>query len=306
MLRNPGTEPEPVLSHLLSADIVVLVLDPVRLLSSPITSHLLPVLLRKGCLHLIINGHLPSNCSEEQIKATLNAQLADITSEAKLAEWNGQLPPISFVRANEALEALTALTAGLNVDETISSSRTEAFDTFQRKFLRSQIGSVQADLLAMAYVRPSLQIVTASQTAALALSYIAETINTDRIATTSATRVVFDLRRAADRGGVKARHSSVVYRGITGGNVENDIHWELNQAKNDLERGFKGRWSWLSLIGRLRVDDVGAEVSVYLDKRFGRNLERQVSNSFRDDCITQTLRSYSRPVSCLIYRKPSH
>lgn len=186
-------------------------------------------------------------------------------------------PSISFVRAEKALRALDALAVGLEADGVISRSRTEAFDTFQRQFQRSHVGPLQASLISAARSIATPQLSTAISTADLALAYIASTISADRTATRTAARTVTDLRHAAEQGGVKARHASIVNRGIAGGTVDGDVQYEMNQARRDLEDGFRRRWAWVSLIGRLRVDDVGSEVSAYLHRQLGRNLERQVS-----------------------------
>lgn len=251
-------------------------LDPFRLLSARRIADVIPELLARGSVHLVVNGHLPFNSSEEQVTAEILRQLDKLPSGSRSEELRS-VPLITFVRANKALRALAALAVGLEADGVISSARTEAFDTFQRQFLRSSIGPLQNALLSTVRAQGPSQLRTAASTAERALEYIAHTISADRLATRTASRTVAYLRRAADQGGVKARHSSVVNRGIAGGTVEGDVQYEMNQARRDLEDGFRGRWGWLSLIGRLRVDDVGSEVSLYLDKRFGRNLERQVS-----------------------------
>ena len=265
-----------VVSHLLSADLVCLVLDPYRLLSAPRIAEVLPDLQAKGSLHLVVNGELPHDTSEDQIKSSLLRQLDEIPSKPKNLDALN-LPTISFVRATQALRALEALKLGLEADGSVSRARTDAFDTFQSQFLQSNVGPFQASLLSTVRALRSHQMNTASDTATAALLYISETISKDRRATRVASQTVTDLRHAAHQGGITARHASVVNRGIAGGTVEGDVEYEMNQARRDLEEGFRGRWAWLSLIGRLRVDDVGSEVSAYLERRFGRNLERQVS-----------------------------
>ena len=158
----------------------------------------------------------------------------------------------------------------------MTRARTVAFDVFQRQFLDSNVGPLRASLLSTLQEHPASQLVTALTTADLALSYIASTISTDRTATRTAARTVDDLRHAAEQGGSRAQNSSVVNRGISGGTVEGDVQYEMDQARRDLEEGFRNGWAWLSLLCKLGVDDVGSEVSLYLDRRFGRELERRV------------------------------
>lgn len=251
-------------------------MNPFRLLAAPQIAEILPILVAKGRLHFVINGHLPDNTSTDQITDTVLRQLDEIPSDQNRYEASSSNPSISFLRANKALRAWDALAIGLEAGGTISRARTEAFDTFQRQFLRSGVGALQASLLSLARAQTSPQLGTASRTAELALAYIGSTICADRTATSTAAQTVADLRHAADKGGNRAKHSSVVHRGISGGTVDGDVQHEMNRARRDLEKSFAGRWGWLSLIGRLRVDDVGSEVSDYLARQFGRNLERQV------------------------------
>ena len=263
-----------VLSHLLSADLVCLVLDPYRLLSAPRIAEILPNLQAKGSLHLVVNGELPHDITEDQIRISLLRQFGELPSKPTIP--NGvNLPTVSFVRATKALRALKALTSALEADGSMSRARTDAFDSFQRQFLQSNVGPFQAALLSTVTALRSHQMDTALDTANAALIYISETISIDRKATRVASQTVKELRHAAHQGGVKARHASVVNRGITGGIVEGDVQYEMNQARRDLEEGFKGRWAWLTLIGRFRVEDVGSEVTAYLERHFARNLERQ-------------------------------
>ncbi len=50
----------------------------------------------------------------------------------------------------------------------------------------------------------------------------------------------------------------------------------MQAVKRDLDSTFKHRLNWLSLIAKLRVDDVGSEVGTYLGQSFGRGLEQRV------------------------------
>lgn len=208
---------------------------------------------------------------------------------------SGPASSILFVRASRALRALDALATGLNVEGALSHARAEAFDTFQRDFLRSGIGPLQSSLLSITSQNSHPQLSTALDTAHLALDYATSAVSADRTATQAASRMVDELRHSASGAALKARHASVVNRGIEGGVVEGDVQYEMDRARIALEEGFNGRWNWLALIARLRVDDVGMEIGAYLDRRFGKILEQQVSKTSCPSIYTS--RSSSRPAS---------
>jgi hypothetical protein len=226
----------------------------------------------------VLNGPLPSQTTEAELRNKIHEQVAQIRRDSNLSDQNEV--EVSFVNAQHALHALDALAAGL---EHTSSNQTRAFDTFQTEFLSSQIGPLQFTLLNHTATNPLPQLVTAQSIANLALSYISETIDVDRESTKQAVSTVSDLRHQAGRAAQRARHLSVVNRGIESGVVEGGVEQEMEETRRELDNGFKGRWSWLNLVGKLRVDDVGGEVAVYFERTFGRDLERQVS-----DCITTT------------------
>jgi hypothetical protein len=251
----------------------LLVLDPYRLLDSTNVKPLVPHLFSNPNVHLIVNGPLPPRTDEAELISVINRQLSEGRGESE----NQPLPPfqISFVRADNALHALDALASGL---EHTTSNQTLAFDIFQTDFLSSHIGPLQSLLLATTSQNPSPQLSTARRIVISALSYISETINGDRQATRQATHIVSELRQHALQASRKARHGSVVNRGIDSGIVEGGVEQEMEETKRELTIGFKGRWSWLSLLGKLRVDDVAEEVGAYIQRSFGRHLERQVKS----------------------------
>lgn len=256
-------------------DMVVLVLDPIRLLDTePLTfvirqlSHLTP-------LHLVVNGALPPNVTEADLTARIHQQLLDPIQDPDRPQRTVQ-PHISIVRTDQALYALHALSAGLAVAHSPTSrERLDAFDVFQRQFLDSNVGLLREGLVGSAAMESN----PAFATAELAMSHIGETITADRVLITNASGIVHQLRDAAKRAATKAKHLSVAARGIEGGLVEEGVEYDMLQMKRALEDNFIGRWNWLSLIGNARIDDIGTELDAQVAQGFGIETEKQVGKS---------------------------
>ncbi|WWC59932.1 uncharacterized protein I303_102495 [Kwoniella dejecticola CBS 10117] len=269
---------EDTISTLLSTDSLLLVLDPIRLIDTPQLSAILPLVLSRGSVHFVINGHLPPHTSQSAIESKLRDQLSRIKVDPiDDVTFNPANIPISFVKAEKALDALDALAAGLGDNgPSTSTSKTKAFEIFQRQFLESHIGPLQSSLLSSLQSFPEPQLSTARQNAALALSHIEKVISHDRDIVKDAQHTVSELRRGASQGASKAKHLSVASRGIEGGLVEGSVEYDMDRVKSGLEEKFLGRLSWLGLIGRTRVDDIQFELSSYLSNQFGKDLERQI------------------------------
>ncbi|WVQ83505.1 hypothetical protein IAT38_005646 [Cryptococcus sp. DSM 104549] len=275
-------EPESIVSTLFATDALVVVLDPIRLTSTPEISPLFPSLLARSSVHFVINGPLPPNSSEASVRSTLLEQLrrVKLSSEEISPNIDASSLNVTFVQASKALSALDALAAGLENQDVLSPSKTKAFDTFQHDFLQSHIGPLQASLLAALTSSPHLgpvpQLATAREVAELALRHIGDVITRDRDTAREASYTVSELRRKAEKSAIKAKHLSVASRGIDGGLVEGGVQYEMDRIKGEIERSFDGRLSWLGLVGRLRVDDVALELGGYVGERFGVELERQL------------------------------
>ncbi|KAK8861291.1 hypothetical protein IAR55_002110 [Kwoniella newhampshirensis] len=266
------------LSALLSADAHIVVLDPIRLINTAQLSAILPAILARQSAHLVINGHLPPNVTQAELETNLRDQLSRIKIETEDGTTFDQATStISFTQANQALSALDALAIGLgDHSASSSSSRAEAFEVFQRRFLESHIGPLQTTLYQSLAPLSQPQLHTAKQTATLAIAHISNIISADRDSTRAASRTVSELRRSAMQAASKAKHTSVVSRGIEGAVVEGGVKYEMDKIKAEIERSFDGRLSWLGLVGRLRVDDVALELGGYVGNRFGVELERQI------------------------------
>jgi hypothetical protein len=172
------------------------------------------------------------------------------------------------------LEAFTALSDGLQRIDASPSTRSKAFEIFQHAYLKSNVGRLQSTL---ATSTGNFRLVTAASTLSMALDYIKATLDTDRQALAHGWQAVKDLRRSSRQAATHAKNTSVINRAIEGGRIEGGVDDELARARHDIQLSFDGKLSWLGLVGRLRVDDVGSEMGAYVAQRFGVELERQVS-----------------------------
>ncbi|OCF42512.1 hypothetical protein I317_03628 [Kwoniella heveanensis CBS 569] len=296
-------ETDQIISTLLRTDSLLVVIDPIRLTNTPQMSSILPSILSRVNVHFAINGHLPPNTTPAAVEATLREQLAKV--QQSHPNSNFPSPSVSFVDAQSALEALDALAAGLQDHGPASSSaKTRAFEVFQNQFLASRIGPLQSTLTSSLKADSHPQLSTARQVASLAVAHIEDIIASDRDIVREASHTVTELRRSAQHGATKARHLSVASRGIEGGLVEGGVAHEMAKVKAGLEERFAGRLTWLSLVGRARVDDVASELGTYLGTRFGVDLERQIIfetgqlsqlQSSLDMTSDQTIRKLSHP-----------
>ncbi|TXT11021.1 hypothetical protein VHUM_01772 [Vanrija humicola] len=254
----------------IAADAVVLVLDPIRLTSAPALKDVLAPALAKGNVHFVVNGTLPPNATEDTVRAALAEQLKHTTVP-------GTPKPaydLSFVNAAAALRAASALSAALSAEGAESGSKAKAFAAFQRDFVASAIGPLRGTLLTA--TPPGYQLRTADNTAAQAIAYTESVLASDRNVLLSASDVVADLRAEATSGAGKARRLSVVTKGVSSGVVEGSIDSSVAQAKKDIAALFDGRLSWLGLVVRLRVDDVGADIGSYISREFCADTQRQL------------------------------
>ncbi|OXC65339.1 hypothetical protein AYX13_05582 [Cryptococcus neoformans] len=273
-LRN--LETDAVISTLLSTDALVVVLDPIRLTSTPQLSPILSQLLARSPIHFVVNGHLPSGVSQSSIEHTLHEQLKQVTIEPlDDVHYDPAALKVSFVQAEKALMALEALSSGLTKAAS-SATKAEAFEVFQREFIQSHVGPLQSTLHQTLSNSGSPQLSTAKQVATLALTHISNVILSDRDVARSATHTVSKLRRAAHEGAAKAKHMSVATRGVNGALVEGEVRYEMEKIKSQIESSFQRRLSWLGLLGRLRVDDVALELGGFVGSRFAVDLERQM------------------------------
>ncbi|KIR58036.1 hypothetical protein I314_06001 [Cryptococcus bacillisporus CA1873] len=269
-------ESDPIISTLLSTDALVIVLDPIRLTSTPQLSPILPYLLARSPVHFVVNGHLPSGFSKSSVEQTLREQLKQVTIEPlDDVHYDPSILKVSFVQAEKALTALEALSSGLSKAAS-PGTKAEAFEVFQREFIQSHVGLLQSILHQTLSNNASPQLSTARQVTALALMYISNVILSDRDVARAATHTVSTLRRTAQEGATKAKHMSVATRGVDGALVEGEVKYEMEKIKSQIESSFQGRLSWLGLLGRLRVDDVALELGGFVGSRFAVDLERQV------------------------------
>ena len=161
------------------------------------------------------------------------------------------------VCADAAISANTAF---------LDNSSAAAIDAYQERFKASGIGELQ-----VAIQRISLSLNrqrVALRTAILALQSMDTTLESDIAANEETRQMANELRESAQEAASQPR---------TG--VKSD---DLAQARLRLETLFQSRWSWLSLVARLRIDDCGREVAEIIQELFGRSMEHQVGIGYND------------------------
>ena len=290
-----GLPEQEVISHLLAADISVLVTDPYRLLE-PIKT-VIPTIAARGQCAIVVNGQLPPSTTQQDLRSALEAQFQTIAPSTAV-------PEIAFVSADLALIAQEALWQGL-VPLTAPASRAAAVELFQTDFLASNMTALQQSLLSHTATMDRPQSSTAEGVARVAIAHAHSVLTKDRAGMQSAVEVLHRLQRVTSKAASSTKHASVANRGIEGGVVEGGVRASLHATKHGMEKLFISRWSWLSLVGRARADEIGVELTNYLDSRFGRDLERDVS---RDQCPQLRITDYSsfsRPVACRNFKKHS-
>ncbi|TYJ59017.1 hypothetical protein B9479_000005 [Cryptococcus floricola] len=267
-------DPESAISSVLSADAVVVSIDPIRLTSVPEIQRLLPFLLNHELVEFVVNGPLPSSVTQASVVTQLTEQLRDVGGTR--ATRDRTTPSVSFVRADKALNALEFLAKGLELTSATPAMKTTAFESFQKDYLQSHIGPLQQTLHQTLRAIPKPQLCTAQRLAKFALSHIEGAILQERDVVRQAVLTVSELRRTAENYAIRARHLSVTTKGIDGAVVEGEVKYEMERIKSQIESSFQDNLSWLGLLGRLKVDDVALELGGFVGSRFALDLERQI------------------------------
>jgi hypothetical protein len=254
---------EHVYTTALQADTLALVLDPIRLSSTKLVETLRPFISSGRPVIVIANGPLPESETPSTIQERIQMNLGPVQ--------------VVFTESRLALKALDSLSEGLQRTDATPSSRSKAFETFQHAYLKSNIGELQTNLSGS--FSEGFQTRTAASTLSLAIEYVASTLAADRLALDTARSAVTELRKSARHATTHAKNISVINRAIEGGRIEGGVDDEVARARHDIQNLFDGKYSWLGLVGRLRVDDVGTDMAAYIDRQFGSGLEKQASHS---------------------------
>ena len=249
-----------LVSAMLGTDISVFVIDPYRLIPAELLDAI-RLLATRGNAIIVVDGPVPSSTSESTIRHDVEQQIQSKST------------PVFFTQSTTALSALNALPRAWNT----SPSDTGSIESFQRGFVASRIGELQAHLGSLAAANPSPQLGSAQNVARLAYNHMTEVTASERVANRSADALIRELRSSSRRAAVDAKHLSVVSRGIEGGLVAGGVQHSLAETSRGISALFQDRWSWLDLMRKARADEVGGEMRVYLERHFGKDLERNVS-----------------------------
>jgi hypothetical protein len=255
------------------ADLAVVVLDPLHLLQRSSTARTVRALVGKSRLVLVVNGAVSSLAAEADIRDRLLQEYRSMAAPGVQVPD----PEVVFTCAKEALSAFDtfaeAMSEGLSLSE-----RNAALVRFQRGSQRSGIGALQLKISALAGPAVvSLRRRTSLDLATLAIHDLARTIERDRAANTEARKTGHALRTLAHEAATEAKRLSVISRGIDGGTVEGDVTQSLATTQDNISALLRQRWSWLNLIGKARVDDVGSEMGALIARSYGATLEKQAS-----------------------------
>lgn len=256
-----------VVEDALSVDALVVVLDPYRLWTGDHLRQLQPMLLSGRPLVVVVNGRLPDNVKPTHIEQSIHENLTKLGVDPATVA-------VHLVDSSLASKALDALAEGLQRVEATPSTRSRAFETFQHAYLQSNIGALQTSLAGL--LPGNYQYRTALSTATLATAAASTTTASDLQVLQSARETVDTLRQMSTHAISHVGDTSVINRGIDGGLIEGGVDDEITRARQEIDQLLRGRFSWIGLIGRLRLDDIGGELASFITQRFGKRLERQV------------------------------
>lgn len=275
-----------ILDWALEVDAVVVVVDPIRLLTPMMLQSLRPVIASGRPIVVVVNGRAISTRSTEESIGLISESLRSIDATIPLSN-------IIVTESSLALRAYEALYTGLQRPDATPSTRSKAFEIFQHAYTSSDIGSLQRLLSGL--IADGYQERTAISTVALALESAFISIASDRQQLREAEATVAELDAIGSRATAHARNISAVHRALDGALLEGSIDDELARAQHDVQHLFMTRFAWTALLLRLRIDDVGSELAAYINGTFGVNLEKQVSGPLSRDCNELMSSSYSKP-----------
>ena len=276
------------LSTLLESDIVLLVLDPVRLLDTPEITAILPDLVGKPYVYFVINGEIESNglrdvgASVDQEKARsvirkrLEEQLRDVRSAVLGSAGDASTGKIVFLSSHKALRSMDALrsTLGAEATSTLQGSSEHAFAKFREEYLESNLGAVSAGLLGD---------IRAVRERAESHGRIYEATNEwiAKSASNYVTRNLVDvLDETREIEALCAQHAELLARArqdlgrdtYTSGEA---IKEEMDRAKRGVEEVLRKRLVWWKVMS-WRVDMVAEEVGREVEERWAVELTQKV------------------------------
>lgn len=223
---------------------------------------------------IVVNGQLPPSTTESQIRRQI---------ETQILAFNGATAStvdICFVNARQAISAFSHLPRSWTID-VAERAHANSIEAFQQGYLQSQIGGLQSRLSNLSAQSLYPQVDSATSLAQLALAHMSKVIKAETRLNLAIRRSLEQISNESEQVAVKAKHLSVISRGIEGGMVEGGIKHSLQETKIRIEELFRDRWSWLNLIMKARADEVGSELKILLQVQFGSDLDRQVSEISR-------------------------
>jgi hypothetical protein len=270
------------LSHLLRSDVVLLVLDPIRLLETSELRPILPSLLGKRNLYFIINGELDFSGAglagslqdlRDATEKRLERQLAEL--EAKTGSLGEVNHNVLFLSAHKALHSMEALRSTLDPVTSDKKSRDLAFETFRKEYLESNLGAVSSSLLG--------DIRALRKDAEERCEGVFEN-SSDwvlRSATNYISRSLADvLDESAEIGSLVSAHTELLK--LRREEIRNETFTSGEAIKEEMERVRRGvddvlkrRLAWWKVLS-WRVDTVAEEVGREVEERWAVELSQKV------------------------------
>jgi hypothetical protein len=287
LLSTTASDTSRALSRLLESDIVLLVLDPIRLLDTPEITAILPDLLGKPDVYFVINGEIESNglrdvgasLDQEQARRVTLKSLEDQLQSSRSAfglERESATDKIVFLSTHKALRSMDALRSTLTTGETSARSSSEhAFAKFKAEYLESNLGAVSASLLGD---------IRAVRERADRLGAVYEATYTwlaDSVSRHIARNLADVLDETREIEALCAQHAELLSRTrqelrrdtFTSGEA---IKEEMDRAKRGVEEVLRKRLVWWKVMS-WRVDMVAEEVGREVEERWAVELTQKVS-----------------------------
>lgn len=288
VLVPSARDPSRALSTLLESDIILLVLDPIRLLDTPEITAILPDVVGKPNVYFVINGEIESNGLRD-VGSSLDQEKARRVARRKLEEqltasrsamgFNQETATekVVFLSTHKALRAMEALRSTLS-SEAASGSTEHAFAKFREEYAESNLGAVSAGLLGdIRAVRERAE--SQGRLYEATHAWIAESAS--RYIMRNLADVVDETREiealCATHAELLTRTRQEVRRNTyTSGEA---IKEEMDRARRGVEEVLRKRLVWWKVMS-WRVDMVAEEVGREVEERWAVELTQKVSLIF--------------------------
>jgi hypothetical protein len=276
------------LSDLLRSDIVLIVLDPIRLTDTPHLNAILPDLLGKPNVYFAINGEIESgglhdvgsslddDKAKRVIRQRLDHQLKAFQVSTGVTEGPALGSEIVFLSAHKALKSMNALRKTMHaLKETGNSNASgQAFAEFNKEYLESNLAEASSSLIR------DVQVVR-QQAEAQDGTYEPTLRWLEKSATRYIVRSLADvLDESREIEALCAAHTQLLL--CTRRELRKDtftsgeaIKEEMDRVKRGVDEALRKRLVWWKVMS-WRVDMVAEEVGREIEERWAVELSQKV------------------------------